>query len=190
MTTNQDKHVELWDIHRQDLAHSIKRISDIESRLNSLVRTFKLDERQQKDEAVADQKLLIGSMARTTSQLAEVARIQKMILGDQFTEQDTTFFLTKHRQYRNKKRSHELGHTHFLSGLEKKMVAKCPVHDGEHKGIAFKDPDDKRSTLETVCPVEWWGSMSRLHFHEGTLAEFREEHPFEEYMKRFRHNGK
>lgn len=68
-----------------------------------------------------------------------------------------------------------------LSNSEQRIVPTCPC--GKHKGLEFFD---NGRTLEVLCPVHWWISLTWLAFENGTLGDFLKSTPLEMYIGAFR----
>lgn len=174
---------ELFEINQTDIKHLFRQMSDISSELARMKKVFRLDEKE--DGIKEDDKYndILLFMQQTSSNLVEITRIMK---ADKYTSvlDDASYFNNKRRTDIEKQGKILENEIRNLSNMEKKMLDFCPENkEHNHKGIQFIDSNG--NVVCEMCPVVWWRRMAFLRFWEGTLKKFREEFPFDGYMKRF-----
>lgn len=181
---------ELFDINRIDIDNLRKAIADLQAENNRLKRIFRLDEKESQQPEIdfrEETQRNFAFIAQTLSDLSSSINRQDYVRSLNETETAMSFLGRQRTLQREKEIRDKMVRIEKLSTLTKKTIASCPIeeHD-DHKGIAFKDPEDNRKTVETMCPISWWISMSQLRFYKGDLSKFHEEHPLTKYMETFR----
>jgi hypothetical protein len=163
------------DALADDITRANVKIIDLQSQVQRLFRTIKIEERE----------AAVGEKQSHTEVMQSVAGLTKavQILAQAQTPQadlDADFY-QKSKAIRSRQVRQHVAHKVWLSTLAQETTYLCPC--GKHMGVKLLDQG--RVVEANLCPVWWWVTLSQVAYEMGRLGQFRKDMPMDKFLSQY-----
>lgn len=173
------------EVLAQDIKYLETQQSGLAYQVERLQRLIDIDEKEARERRTND---LLNKLGTNAGLLNRVLAQLEMEDPDVKSEQEAEDYYRSTRRLRANTVSGRRKEARNLVTLERRKSSECPCGNETHKGVVFidgKTEDGEDQIVDVLCPEHFWFKLNWLAFHDGTLSQFREKYPLEEFMTNY-----